>query len=350
MVRTHHVEGAVRDPLPERLLALLVAGRGAAAELGPLHPRLVEVLRGQQQVLRAGLGEHLEPAPAGGGDLLGGFLRGDVDDVERRVHQFGEVNRASGRLALGQLGMTGGVELRRLVPLPDEAVRQPADHVVVLGVDHGERAHPPRRRQHVEELAVVETHQVVGHVDLERDHALRHQLRDLLLERLRRRVGHDQVEPVVRDRLRPRRRVVRRHHLPRRSPLPLHREREDRRGPAADRRNRPRVVVVRTHQPHRGLLLDVRVGVHPPRNHQPALRGQLLLATPQPRLHRPDHPVRDPHIRRPNPIRGNHRPTAYNRVELSHRKRAILSDGAAASGRHRAVARNPRRSPRDTLT
>ena len=99
-----------------------------------------------------------------------------------------------------------------LWPFSDEALREPADHVVVFSVDHGERAHAPRRCQYVEELAVVEAHQVVGHVNLEGDHALVHELRNLRLERLRRGVGDDQVEPVVGNRLRSRGLVVGRHH------------------------------------------------------------------------------------------------------------------------------------------
>ena len=231
------------------------------------------------------------------------------------------------------------MELRRLVPFPDEAARQPADHVVVLGVDHRQGAHPPRRRQHVEELAVVEADQVVGHVDLEGNDALGDQLRDLFFERLRRWVGDDQVEPVVGHRLRPRRRVVGGDHFPGRGSLPLDGKREDSRRPAANRRNGARVVVVGAHQPHRGLLLDMCVGVHAPRNDQPVLRGNLFPAAPQSRLDGPDHPAADADVRGPDPVGGHHRPAPYDGVEFSHRKRAILSDrdgglGAPASRRN----------------
>ena len=300
-------------------------GAGTAAELRPLHSRLVEVLRGEQEVLGTGLGEHLEPAPPGGRDFVGGFFRGDVDDVEGRVHEFGQLDGASGGFALGELRVAGGVELRGLVAFSDEALREPADHVVVLGVDHGQRAHAPRRFQHVEELAVIQTHQVVGHVDLEGNDSLVHELRNLRLERLRRGVGDDQVEPVVGNRLRSRGLVVGGHHFPRRRSPSLHREGEHRRGPPADRRDRPRVVVVGAHQSHRGLLLDVGVRVHPAGNDQPALRRELFLSRAESQRDGPHHPPRNPDVRGPDAVGGHHGPAAHHGFEIRHRKGAILS-------------------------
>ena len=55
----------------------------------------------------------------------------------------------------------------------------------------------PRDRQHVEDLAVVELHVVVGHVDLERGVALARSAPAVPAPAPRRRVAHDQVEGVV---------------------------------------------------------------------------------------------------------------------------------------------------------
>ena len=70
-------------------------------------------------------------------------------------------------------------------------------------MDHHHRALAPRQRHDVEHLAVVEPQQVVGHVDLERGVAVLDQRRQFLAQHLLGRVGDDQVEGIVDDRLGP---------------------------------------------------------------------------------------------------------------------------------------------------
>ena len=45
------------------------------------------------------------------------------------------------------------------------------------------------------------------------------------------------------------------------------------------------------------------MGVHAPRNDQPALGGELFVAAPQSRLDGPDHPAADADVRRTGPRR-----------------------------------------------
>ena len=120
-----------------------------------------------------------------------------VHDQQRRIDQARQRDRAVGRLGLGDACMGDGVELRRAMALLDQVMRQPLDHVVVLGMHHDQRAVLAGERQDVEHLVVAHLHGVVGHVDLERGVAVADQRRQVLAQRLRRGIGDDQVEGVV---------------------------------------------------------------------------------------------------------------------------------------------------------
>src|SRR5205823_6417456 len=63
MVGGVHVQRAVLQPAPARLLRLLVARRRRAAEKRALHAE-VDVLRGEEEILRAGFAENLQPPRA----------------------------------------------------------------------------------------------------------------------------------------------------------------------------------------------------------------------------------------------------------------------------------------------
>ena len=84
-----------------------------------------------------------------------------MHDQDRQIDDFGERDRPMGRLALGLGGVGDGMELRRGTAGADQALREPGDDVVVLGVDHHHRALAPRRREQVEDLAVVQLERVV---------------------------------------------------------------------------------------------------------------------------------------------------------------------------------------------
>ena len=157
--------------------------------------------------------------------------------------------------------MRDGVVARRRRPRAKEPARQPGDHAVVLGVDHGEGAEPAGGGQHVQELLVAEAQAIVGHVDLEGRDSLRDQARQVLAERLLGRIGQDQVERVVDDRLLGRPAVVVLDHGAELHAAVLRGERDDRRGAAEGGGHRARVEVVRAHDPGRGELVEVHVAV-----------------------------------------------------------------------------------------
>src|SRR5438093_3389782 len=65
-----------RSPAPQRRLVLLGPQRRGGHVLGPLEVRPAQVLQGQVQVLRAGLGEHVLAGVPGRGDSRQRLLRG----------------------------------------------------------------------------------------------------------------------------------------------------------------------------------------------------------------------------------------------------------------------------------
>ena len=183
-------------------------------------------------------------AAPGPGDLLHGLARGDVDDEDRCLHDLRQRDGAVGRLALGGRAV-GDAEARRAdVARPLHAVGEPADAVVVLAVDHDKGVVLLGRGQHVENLHVLQLQPLVGHVDLEAGVAVLDQGRQLLAQHLGRRVGQDQVEAVVQNRLALGPAVIPLDRLAQALALHLAGEGDDRRGAAAGRGDRGRFEVV----------------------------------------------------------------------------------------------------------
>ena len=174
-----------------------------------------------------------------------------MHDQDRQIDDLGERDRPMSRLALGCGGVGDGMELRGGTAGPDQALREPGDDVVVLGVDHHHRALAPRRRENVEDLAVVQLERVVGHVDLERGVAVRDQRRQLLAEHLLGRVRNDQVKGVIDHRLAARAGVVVLDHGAERLAPVLRREGDDAGGAAAGRRDGAGAEIVRRGGAHR---------------------------------------------------------------------------------------------------
>src|SRR5262249_36486577 len=85
MGRREHVEDAGLEAAPDELLVLLVARRRTAHAARALDARLVEIVLGEEQVLRAGLRVDLEATIAGPGDLVDRLATGDVHDQHRDV-------------------------------------------------------------------------------------------------------------------------------------------------------------------------------------------------------------------------------------------------------------------------
>ena len=117
------------------------------------------------------------------------------------VNQFSQRDGAVRRLAFDQHRPALRVKAWGGSACGFQPLGQPLDAVRILGVDHRHRAVLACHIQHVENLAVVELHVVIGHIDLERGVALTNQARQFLSQHLGRRVADDQMERVVDVRL-----------------------------------------------------------------------------------------------------------------------------------------------------
>ena len=95
------------------------------------------------------------------------------------------------RLAFADPGVADRMVFRLPMPTFEQALAQPADHVVVFRVDHDQRSVAPGNGENVEHLEVVELEQVVGHVDLERRETSLDQGRQFLPEDMRGRIRDD---------------------------------------------------------------------------------------------------------------------------------------------------------------
>ncbi len=232
--------------------------------------------------------------------------------------QLGEADRPVGRLALGDPRMADRVVARRAVAVLEQPRGQPFDHVVVLGMDHDEGALAPRQRQDVEHLVVAELQQVVGHVDLERAVAVADQRRQLLAQHLLARIGDDEVEGVVDDRLGSGGLVIVAHDLAQRLALVLRREGDDGRRPAERRRHRGAVEIVGAHDAVRGFLLDMAVAVDAAGQDQLPRGVDLRRARSEAAAERRDGAVPDTDIAAHGVGRGDDGTVADNEIVLGH--------------------------------
>ena len=125
----------------------------------------------------------------------------DVEHLDRLIHHLGERDRAIGRLALHHLGPRPRMILRRAAAVRHQRGGAPADRLVVLAVHRHQRAGASRRRQHADELAIVQMRRLVGQKHLQAAHARGNHLRDFVAHHAVRRIGDDLVEAVVHHRL-----------------------------------------------------------------------------------------------------------------------------------------------------
>ena len=141
---------------------------------------------------------------------------------------------------------------------------------LVLGVNHHRPLMPPGDRKDVEDLPVVELQVVIGQVDLERGIAVLDQRRQLLAADRWRRVGDDEMEGVVDQRLAVGPPVIVPDRLFQAMATHLQRERDDRRGPPGRRRTGAGGDIVGADGAVGGRLIQVAVAVDPARRNRAA--------------------------------------------------------------------------------
>ena len=264
----------------------------------------------------------------------------------RLVDDLGKGDRPLRRLALGRRGVRHRVILRLPIAALQQALAQPLDHVMVLGVDHDHGPLAPRGGEHVEYLAVVEPEQVVGHVDLERRVAVLDEGGQLLADDLVGRIGDDQVEGVVDDRVSLGAPVVGLDHGAQRVPLVLGGEGDDRGVAAARRRDRARAEVVRGHDAERADLGDVAMAVDAAREHQLARGVDGRVGAVEGVGERHDPTTLDADVALDRVGGRRHRPALDDQVELSHGKSylRVFSDPSGLDyGRASTAARTDRK-------
>ncbi len=204
MVGAEDLEVARLEPVPQRGPVGRVAQGWGADVLGALEAFSGEVIIGEGEVLRAGLGvDRLAPLV---GEVYGLQRRraGDVDDEDRGPRHLGQPDRPVRRLGL-DLGRTGqGVEAWGRVAARERLLLELGDHVPVLGVNEHENARLFGELQHLEEVVVlgVQGRALVGHEDLDRRDALLGEAGELGLDVVAQ-VRYGDVEAVVYDRLAP---------------------------------------------------------------------------------------------------------------------------------------------------
>ena len=219
------------------------------------------------EVLRQALAVDALPFEARAGDRLQRLPAGHVDDVDRRLEELGDADRAVGGFAFDLRRARLRVALRPGDACLEQLLLHHPDEIAVLAMDGAERAEVPRPREAVHHLLRVEHDlALVGHEVLEAvDPVIAGQRPHVLVNPVVP-IGDRDVEGVVGRRLR---RALLPHPIGVHRPLIRRRDDEvdDHRGPAREAGGGAGVEVVAGHGIHKGQL-HVGVRVDPPRHHQ----------------------------------------------------------------------------------
>ena len=105
MVRGDELNRAIAHGVPKRLLIIAATLRGRAHEAGWVLT--LQNVFGHEQVMRAGLGLHLDATGMGRADDLGPFAGRDVKDHDPRPGEFGKAAHPVNGLDLGRAGVGG---------------------------------------------------------------------------------------------------------------------------------------------------------------------------------------------------------------------------------------------------
>ena len=239
------------------------------------------------------------------------------------------VDGAVCRFALGEARVADGVITRRAETAFEQPAGQPFDHVVVLGMNHDERALAPRHRQDVEHLPVIELEQVIGHVDLERGVAVADQRRQFLAHHLLGRVGDDQMKRIIDHRLGPGRLVVLLDDPAQRLPPMLRGERDHRRRAAKRRRDGRAVEIIGADDPSRGALLDMAMAVNAAGQDQLPARIDLACSRAEIFAERRDHATLDAYVANRRVGRRRDGAAADYKIVFAHAAPLLLPIGRA---------------------
>ena len=177
-----------------------------------------------------------------------------------------------------------------------KTVRQEADRVVALGMDHHQRLVLLGDRQHFEDLAVCELQVVIGHEDLERRESVVDQRRQFLAQHLRRRVGDDEMEGNVDMAVALRLLAVGLDAIAQAATLLLQAERHDERVAADGSRARSAVEVVGHDDARCAGLVEMDMAVDAARHHQQPLGVDDLVGVSEAVGERHDAPIPDADI------------------------------------------------------
>src|SRR5690554_2086523 len=177
VVGGHRVDHAGVQRVPQRLLVALVTQRRrhhvlGALEVGPLRVGLVE-----DEVRHHDLDAEVHAAELGGQRRLQRRLAAEVHHVALGAGELHERGEVVGAVRLHPLGATGLVPLRADLAFRQQARLQLRHDLVVLAVGSHHHAQLPRQPERLEQLLVVHAEEaLVGEEDLERRHAVLHQL------------------------------------------------------------------------------------------------------------------------------------------------------------------------------
>ncbi len=166
MVGGEDRKSAVLETAPDGVVVFgAVAGWRGTDAFRAFEARLVEVVAGEEEVLRAGFGVDGEALCLRGADVFCGCGGGDMDDQDGGGDEGGEGDGAVCGFGFQELGAGCGVVFWRVEALFFELVGHPGEDVAVFGVDHCCDAVFAGGEEHVEDLVVAELEGFVGHVD-----------------------------------------------------------------------------------------------------------------------------------------------------------------------------------------
>ncbi|MDT4821390.1 hypothetical protein FQZ97_545680 [compost metagenome] len=270
MIGRQQRQRAAVQALPQGLLRCRVARGWAAAELGAFDARDVDVFGREQQIMGAGFTIHGRAQGLSGMDGLRASLGRNVHDQHWYFQNGRKADGALRGFAFRDGIVADSVVLGSGVAGRQQVARDPADYVIVFGVNHRQCAFAGSDGEYIQQLPVVQFQLVVGHEDLERGNAGADQFRKIAVQGLGRGIRDDQVIAIVDDGLLGGRGCVGVGHLAQGLAAVLRGEGHDGGIAAVGRGDRRAVPVVGTQHAHAGELFHMAMAVDSARHHQPA--------------------------------------------------------------------------------